>query len=141
MKTDATTLWIISGLLLIIGEMLTAGFFLLFIALGCFAGALVASTGQSYFVQGLTCAAFAVGGVVLLRKPIQKRLLKSIRIEADLGKEINVDQTIPPHQQVRITYQGTSWLATNLDSEPLNQGDRVSIVGIDGNILLLRKVY
>ena len=78
MKTDATTLWIISGLLLIIGEMLSAGFFLLFIALGCFAGALVASTGQSYFVQGLTCAAFAVGGVVLLRKPIQKKLLKSI---------------------------------------------------------------
>jgi membrane protein implicated in regulation of membrane protease activity len=61
-------------------------------------------------------------------------------MNADIGKEIHVDQAMPPHQQTRITYQGTSWLATNLDSEALKQGDRVVIVGVDGNVLLIRKV-
>ena len=141
MTIGIATIWIIAGLALIIGEMLTGGFFLLFLALGCFAGALMASLGASYLLQGLVCAIVAVIGVLTLRKPIQKKFLKSITLSADIGKEIHVDQAILPHQQTRITYQGTSWLATNLDSETLKQGDRVVIVGIDGNVLLIRKVH
>ena len=140
MTLESSTLWILAGMVLIIGEMLSAGFFLLFIALGCFAAAFAASVDSTHIVQGLTCAAVSVGGIFLLRKPIQKRLLQNIKLDADIGKEIHIDQEMPPHQQTRITYQGTSWLATNLDSEMIKQGDRVVIVGIDGNILLIRKV-
>lgn len=141
MTIEATSIWIISGLMLIIGEMLSAGFFLLFIALGCFAAALVASLGHPFAYQCSTCAVFSIVGVLTLRKPIQKKLLQSIEISVDLGKEILVDQSIPPHHQVRISYQGTTWLATNLDSESLNPGERAIIVGIDGNVLLIRKVH
>ncbi len=140
MTLEPTSLWIIAGLVLLAGEIISAGFFLVFIALGCFAAALVASLEFNYTAQTIACAVFSVAGVFLLRKPIQRRLLKTIRISADVGNEITVDQPIPAHKQVRITYQGTTWLATNLDSEPLSQGDRVVIVGMDGNILLLRKV-
>lgn len=140
MSLQAPTIWIIVGILLIIGEMLTASFFMLFIAIGSFAAALTATLGASYFSQGVTCAVVSILGVWLLRKPIQQKLLKNINVQADIGKEIQVDQAMAPHQQTRITYQGTSWLATNLDSESLKLGDRVVIVGIDGNVLLLRKV-
>jgi inner membrane protein len=139
MNLSPQTIWIIAGLIILIGEMLTGGFFMLFIALGSFAAALVASLGYANHIQGLTCAVISILGVVTLRKPIQKRLLKSISVAADIGKEIQVDQAIAPHQQTRITYQGTSWLATNLSSRELKQGDRVVIVGIDGNVLLIRK--
>lgn len=137
---EGSTLWILAGMVLIIGEMLSAGFFLLFIALGCFASALAATLGYSIVVQGIVCAMVSVGGIFLLRKPIQKKLLQNIKLAADVGKEIHIDQEMPPHQQTRISYQGTSWLATNLDPEKIKQGDRVVIVGIDGNILLIRKV-
>ena len=140
MNFDLQTIWIAGGILLIIGEMMTAGFFLLFIALGCFAAALSASLNSSYFTQGLICSIVSVLGVVLLRKPIQKRLLKGISISADIGKKILVDHPMPPHKQSRISYQGTTWFATNLDSEDIKKGDRVIIVGIDGNILLIRKL-
>ncbi|HRO66345.1 MAG TPA: NfeD family protein [Pseudobdellovibrionaceae bacterium] len=136
-----SALWIIAGILLVIGEMLSGGFFLLFIALGAFAGALISSLGAPFFVQASVCAVIAVAGGLLLRKPIQARLLKTMALEGDVGKELNVDQAIAPHQQTRISYQGTSWLATNLDSDPLKVGDRAVIVGIDGNILLIRKVH
>lgn len=138
---DTVTIWIVLGILLIIGEMLSASFFMLFMALGCFGAALAASISGNYLIQGVTCAVISILGVALLRKPIQTKLLKSINLSADIGKEIHVDQAIAPHQQTRITYQGTSWLATNLESEALKQGDRVVIVGIDGNVLLIRKVY
>jgi len=140
MTIDSTSFWIITGIVLIIGEMVSMSFFLLFIALGAFAAALAASFGQSHVVQGLTCAGVSVIGVLALRKPIQHRLLKSMNVATDVGTEITVDQAIAPHQQARISYQGTSWLATNLGATAFRVGERVIIVGIDGNTLLLRKV-
>lgn len=138
---EISALWIVAGIFLVIGEMLSGGFFLLFIALGAFAGALASSLGAPFFAQALVCAVIAVAGGLLLRKPIQSRLMKTMALEGDVGKEIQVDQAMPPHQQSRITYQGTSWLATNLDSDALRVGDRAVIVGIDGNILLIRKIH
>lgn len=138
---DTLTFWIVAGIILLILEMLTGGFFLLFIAIGSFAAALGHALGENLTAQGLTCAIVSVLGVALFRRPIQRRLLKRIELSADVGKEIQSDQPIPPHQQARIQYQGTSWLATNLDSEEIRQGDRVIIVGIDGNTLLVRKYH
>ena len=139
-EIDMTTLWIVSGILLVIGEMLTGGFFLMFLALGCIFAAGAASIGVPVFAQAMIGAGVAIVGAATLRKAIQTKLLKSISISADIGKEILVDQIIPPHKQTRITYQGASWIATNLDNEELKAGDRVVIVGIDGNILLIRKL-
>jgi membrane protein implicated in regulation of membrane protease activity len=140
-EINLQTIWIISGIVFIIGEMVTSGFFLMFISLGCFAAALVASVGGIWAYQGIACAVVSVLGVLVLRKPIQMRMLKTMQISADIGKEIVLDQPMQPHKQSRISYQGTSWLATNLDREELKQGDRIVIVGIDGNELLIRKVH
>ncbi len=137
---DQMSLWIIAGIVLLISEMLTGGFFMLFVALGCFAAAFAASLSAPTATAILTCAFVSVIGVLTLRKPIQRRLLKTIKISADIGNEIRIDQTIAPHKQQRITYQGVSWLATNLDAEEIKEGDHVVIVGIDGNTLLIRKV-
>ncbi len=140
MDIDSLSLWLVLGLLLLISEMLTTSFFLVFVAVGCFAAALASSLGVSLGFQIAVCAVTSVAGVFTLRKKIQKKLLKSINLSADIGKEIRVDESMAPHKQTRISYQGTTWLATNLGAEEVKQGDRVVIVGIDGNILLIRKV-
>lgn len=141
MIIDASILWVIAGVLLLIGEMLSAGFFLLFVALGCFTGALFAFLGFSYLAQGFSFALVTAGGIFLLRKPIQRKLLRSSDINPDIGKEFFTDQPIAPHGQTRISYQGTTWLANNLDSNQITTGDRIVIVGVDGNILLVRKSH
>ena len=137
---DAASFWILGGMILLISEMLTGGFFLIFMALGFFGAGLAASFEFSSGLQVAVCAVIAVVGVFTLRKPIQKRLLKTITLNADVGKEIRVDQSIDPHKTMRISYQGTSWNATNLGDEALKSGDHVTIVGVDGNTLLIRKI-
>ncbi len=135
------TLWLLCGMGLLIAEMLTGTFVLIFISLGCFAAALVSGISDDQLaLQILVCAVISLVGMFLLRKPLQRKMMKSAKVEADIGREILIDQTIPPHAQVRISYQGTTWQATNLGTEALQQGDRVTIVGIDGTILLLRKI-
>jgi membrane protein implicated in regulation of membrane protease activity len=140
MALNMSNYWVIAGIALMVGEMLTGGFFLVFIALGCFAASLVAAIGQPMALQMVACALVSIVGVGALRKSLQRKMLKSISLNADVGKEIQIDQAIPPHQRARITYQGTQWEANNLGSEGIKVGDRIVIVGIDGISLLIRKV-
>lgn len=141
MPLDTNLIWFLAGVALLTLEMLSGTFVLLFISFGAFAAGLIATfVSQQLLVQALTCAVVAIAGTVFLRKPIQARFLKTTLLSADIGKEIKISQNMPPHQTTRISYQGTNWFATNLDPVELKEGDRVSIVGIDGNTLLIRKV-
>lgn len=134
------TLWIIMGIILLIAEMLTGTFVLVFISLGCFSAALVCALMPGQIaVQIIVCAVISLVGAVLLRKPLQRKLMKTSSITNDIGKEVIMDQNILPHQQVRIAYQGTTWEASNVGTEEILKGDRVTIVGLDNTILLLRK--
>lgn len=137
---NLSTYWMLAGITLLVGEMLTGGSFLIFIALGCFAAALGALTGFAPLAQMGTCAGVTVAGTVGLRQIAMRRMTKSAAPTNDVGKEITVDQALPPHGSGRIRYQGTSWEATNLGAEEIAASDRAVIVGMDGNTLLLRKV-
>jgi membrane protein implicated in regulation of membrane protease activity len=101
LSMDALTFWIVAGIFLLILEMLTGGFFLLFISIGCFASVLAYALGCTLNAQILVCAAVSILGVGLFRKPIQRRLLKKIELTADVGKEIQADQPIGQKKQAR----------------------------------------
>lgn len=138
---NPTTYWLLGGITLLVGEMLSGGFFLMFIALGCFAAALTAMFGTSPLAQMGTCAGVTLAGTAGLRQFVMRRMLKNVSTGAsDVGREIPVDQALPAHGRGRIRYQGTTWEATNLGAEEIAAGDRAVIVGLDGNTLLLRKV-
>lgn len=144
MSIDASIIWVVLGIALLILEMATLTFTLIFIALGCFAASIISFFPQlssSYALQIGVCALISVVGLFGFRRQLQSHMLRSITLKVDIGKEILIDHSIHPHQTARISYQGSSWQATNLDPEELKKGDRVCIVGIDGNTLLLRKVF
>lgn len=140
MSLQPSDYWVIAGIALLIGEMLSASFFLVFLSLGAFAASLAAAFNQPFYYQLLVCAGLSVVGMILLRKPLQKRLLKASGVVADIGREIVIDQAIAPHKSARIAYQGSQWTATNVGIEPIVAGERVVIVGMDGVSLLIRKI-
>jgi membrane protein implicated in regulation of membrane protease activity len=141
MPLELNLIWFLAGVVLLTLEMISGTFVLIFISFGAFAAGVVATfLSNQLFTQALACVAVSVAGTLLLRKPIQTRFLKTTLLSADIGKEIKISQNVPPHQTTRISYQGTDWYAINLDPEALKEGDRVCIVGIDGNTLLIRKV-
>jgi membrane protein implicated in regulation of membrane protease activity len=132
-------LWVLFGILIITGEMLTSGFFLLFVSFGCFAAALVATFEPSFFIQGVTASIVAIIGVVFLRKPIIKRFTKKAHVDSDIGQEVVVDSVLNPNQQARINYQGTTWMATNRGTVTINAGEKATIIGTEGNTLIIMK--
>lgn len=138
---NASLLWIITGLILLIAEMATGTIVILFIAVGCFVSAIASILFPDMItLQIIICAVVSLIGGLGLRKPLQQRLLKKNNLSVDIGKEIVATQSIAPHKSSRIVYQGTTWDASNVGHESISQGDHVVIVGIDGNILLIRKL-
>ncbi len=134
------TIWVLLGTGFLVTEMLTGTFFLLFLSLGAFSASLAALFGfNSIPLQIVICGVVACVGFVLLKKPLQKKLLKTASIQIDQGQIIRMDQVLSAGQSTRISYQGTTWEARNLDSVDLNPGDSGLIVGTEGHILLLKK--
>lgn len=132
-------LWLIAGIVLLIGEMVSASFFLVFMSLGSFAAAIAAHLQAPLLYQVLVLLVVSIVGVLTLRKPIQQRLLKKISLPSDIGKILYVDKDLQPHQQEIISYQGSVWSAVNIDTGVISQGSQAIIVTIEGNTLLLKK--
>lgn len=128
-----------AGLVLIAGEMLTGTFYLLFLSVGAFAAALSAHLQQPILVQAFVCGVTAVLTTVFFKKRMQDKIMKSLPMDNDIGKSIQIDQSIESSQQARVSYQGTTWVAKNVGNDSLKSGETALIVGVDGNTLLLRK--
>lgn len=134
------TIWVVLGTCLLVAEMLTGTFFLLFLALGAFSASLLALFGlDSLPMQIVVCGLVSVAGFFILKKPLQKKMLKSASVQNDLGQRIQLDQSIAAGQTGRVSYQGTTWDARNVDTQALSKGDSALIAGTEGHILLLKK--
>ncbi len=135
------TVWVLLGTCLLVTEMLTGTFFLLFLSLGAFSASLAALFGmESIPLQIVVCGVISVVGFLLLKKPLQRKMLKGTPIHADLGQTVRIDQVVLVGQSTRVNYQGTTWEARNEDTVPFNAGDQGLIAGTDGHILLLKKL-
>lgn len=140
MTLDPWSYWVFIAILLLSGEILSAGFYLFFLSLGGFAGAIVSATGGTFFSSAATAVSVAIFGLLVLRKPVQRRFQTQAQVQNDLGQELVLSEPIAAGATARIQYQGTSWTAQNSDAQNLNTGDRVSIVATDGNTLIIRKL-
>ena len=137
--------WVWTGLALLmgLGEIVTAGFFLLPFAIGAGLAALAAWTGLSDVVQWLL---FFVGtGLSFL---YVRRFMRAQDEEGGLvvgpgryvGMEALVLQTIDTGANTGlIRVEAEEWRAVT-DGEPIDEGRRVEVVDLRGTRLVVREV-
>ncbi|MFV0681337.1 NfeD family protein [Ottowia sp.] len=107
---DSTIWWIIAGVLVVL-ELTTGTFYLLMLALGAAAGALVAHAGAGITVQLVVAA--AVGGVAAYlghlwrkRHPIHAAAIDVL----DVGETVQIDAW-QADGTAQIRYRGAPWVA------------------------------
>jgi membrane protein implicated in regulation of membrane protease activity len=142
MGLDWLTIWLVAGIVLLIAELLTGTFMLMFLSLASFSAALVSlhPAGQSTVIQAVIFFAVVVVGIFGFRKPLQKRFIRNAQnMHSDLGQHVDTDSAIAPRESARVMYQGTRWQALNVGETDIPAGARAIIVAIDGNSLLIKK--
>src|SRR5438045_1729486 len=92
---QAHYLWIVGGLLLVVGEVLTGGFVLLWFAIGAFAAGLCAFSGASFNVQLI---AFGVSSLLLFMA--SRTIFRTVLMRRGRNVPTNVDAMIGTQAEV-----------------------------------------
>jgi membrane protein implicated in regulation of membrane protease activity len=140
---DLWVLWLIAGIALAVGEILTTGFFLAPFALGALVAVLVDLAGAPAGVQVAVFAAVTIATFALVR-PIAKRHLSmpaQIRTgtAALVGRPATVLERIANAEDAgTVRIDGEVWTARSyVDDEVIEAGARVQVVEIRGATALV----
>lgn len=104
-------LWLALAGALTILELFSGTFYLLMIALGMLAGALVAFAGAAETVQLLTAAAVGAAATALLRRSRPRRAdaANDPNINLDIGQTLHVPHWHAGRDTARVMYRGAMW--------------------------------
>lgn len=135
------TIWFAVGVILLVLEMFTPGFFLASIAVGAFLGSATAQLGGEPIYQLL---AFIIGGGISLLsiRPVFKKYLKAngTKTNADgmIGKHSVVNADVSPNEHFYAKIDGVAWDC--LCSNSLLKGDKVRVVSLESTVLITEKI-
>jgi hypothetical protein len=135
--------WMLIGVFLLAGELLTpGGFYLLFFGLGALAVGVLDVVGIALppALQWLLFAGLSIGATLLLRRPLLARLqVRSPRARVDdlSGETATPVAGIAPGAVGQAELRGTLWTARNDGVRPLAAGERCRVVRAEGLTLVL----
>lgn len=139
-------IWLIAAIVLVIIELLTAGFGVICFAIGALFSALVAYFDASLVWQLVVFAAASLLSFLFIR-PVVLRLLdkksKDVKTNADalIGKTAVVSEAVNPSaNQGRVAVDGDDWKAVSADGSIIEKGEKVTIVSRDSIILTVKQI-
>lgn len=127
-------LWAVTGIVLIIVEMLTGTFYLLVIGIAALVAAAVAWLGHSFWIQAVAVAAVSVTGVILVKR-FRGAALPASGQALDIGHTVILDAWISEADGLaRVQYRNAQWEA-RVTGERVPGGKVFYIHAVDGNTL------
>jgi len=135
-------LWIIVAAVALAIDLITSSFLFIWFTVGGIVAIVLALFNYPFSTQlitfiGLSSALMAVG-YPIVKKTIKKTVpITPTMEEKYIGDEFYVDSDV--NEKATIKFQGIYWTVKN-EGEDIKKGDKVKIVGIEGNRLLIKKI-
>ena len=134
-------MWVIAGFVLVIAELVTGTFYLLVVALGAFAGAIVAWMGGNELVQAVAgCALALVGAFFVHHWHVRNRNAVGTKGDnfLDRGQPVVLEGWVnEPGRIARVKYRGAWWDARLRDDARPAPGSTLYIESQEGNTLVV----
>lgn len=134
-------LWIIISVAALVVDIATSAFLFLWFTVGGIAAIIAYTLDFSLGVQIITFVAVSALsmaiGYPLMRNYFKGTVTKTKTMEESyIGRELNVDEDVIVKAKAKI--DGIYWTIKNV-GEPVKKGDKVEIIGIEGNKLVVKK--
>ncbi len=147
MDQFAYILWIILGVVLIIAEIFTLGFVLLFFGIGALAAALAGGLGFGFGLQFLVFASVSIALTAMSRTIFAKYFSQDDENAVKMGMDSLPGQigtvTLESKgalQEGAVKVYGSTWTAFPIDDTPLIQGEKVEVVRVQGSSIYVQKI-
>ena len=140
-----TYVWLVLAAALLIGEMLTAGFFLIVFGIGAVGAALVAGFGGSQLWQWLVfvvVSALTFAGTRRFAERVHKGP-KDFGVGAERfeGMRVRVMKRVDNAAgEGMVKVEGGEWRADSIDGKVIEAGQMVEIIRVEGAHLIVRPV-
>ena len=141
-------LWLVLGVVLIVAEIFTLGFFLLWFGVGAIAAALVGVLGGGLFLQFLVFAVVSIGLTAMSRTIFStyfshddKNAMKS-GVDSLPGKVGTVSEASKGAlNEAAVKVFGSTWTAYPIEGESeLVQGEKVEVIEVRGSSIYVRRI-
>ena len=128
-------LWLIVGIVLVIAELLTGTFYLLFLGIAALVGAAVAFLGGPLWVQAIVAGVCASMGVVWVqrhRRSIEQKPMPGL----DVGQPVAFESWVSRSDALaRVRYRDAEWEARVSGDCAGERGEVLYITAVDGSTL------
>jgi len=136
---DPSFIWLVCGIVLVIAELVTGTFYLLFLGIAAIFGAGAAYLGTPFWVQAIVAAVAATIGVMWIQR--HKRTMKEPAMRGlDIGQPVKWESWINQDDGLaRVRYRDAHWdakIAGEVRGEP---GEVLYITAVDGATLHVAK--
>jgi len=134
-------LWIVIGVVTLVIDLITSSFLFCWFTIGSIAALVGYTAGASDWVQWaifliVSTISMAIG-YPLVKKVIKKSVPKVDTMEEGyIGRSLIIDEEVIEKAQIKV--DGIYWTVKNMGT-PIRKGDKVQIIGIEGNKLLIKK--
>lgn len=139
-------LWIVIGIVLLAGEILTpGGFYIFFFGASAVCVGLLKLLGftQGLATEGLLFAGLAVCGVAFLRKPLMEKFQPRGGSHPDedrlVGETAIAAQELAPGAFGKVELRGSMWNAVNAGEAPIEAAGRCRVERVEGLTLHVRR--
>jgi membrane protein implicated in regulation of membrane protease activity len=137
---STTYIWAIIGIVLIVIEIFTSTFFILFFGVAALIVALLRILGVDHLATEIIIfAVVGTAGTLIFRGKIKDSLRSNSSVSQDKDTKIILDADVPAGGLSSITYQGSTWTAVNESARDLKKGETVFIDRVDGVKLIIKK--
>lgn len=140
--------WLILGVALIVAEIFTLGFVLLWFGIGAIAAAVVGLAGGGLFLQFLVFAIVSVGLTLMSRTILaryfqhdDKSMIKTgvDSLPGKIGTVVEPSKGVMNEGAVKVF--GSTWTAYPIEGEEvLSQGEKVEVVEVRGSSIYVRRI-
>jgi membrane protein implicated in regulation of membrane protease activity len=140
-------LWLLAAVVFVVIEITNLAFFALFVAAGALAAAVVSAVGGPTVLQIVVFAVVALGGMLMLRRPLlsafghrRQGALKS-GVAALVGQRATVVDRVDRIDRTdvagRVHARGEDWPAITYDDQPCEPGQVVEVIDIEKTRLVV----
>ncbi len=141
-------LWIILGVVLIIAEIFTLGFVLLWFGIGAFVAALAGWLGLGFVWQFLIFAVISIALTAMSRTIFAKYFAQSEEDTVKMGMDALPGQvgtvmisSKGALNEGAVKVYGSTWTAFPIESDmPLIEGEKVEVVRVQGSSIYVQKI-
>jgi membrane protein implicated in regulation of membrane protease activity len=135
-------LWIVIGAAALTVDIVTRAFLFIWFTIGAIGAIIAQILNYSFLVQFIVFVVVSTVLMIICYPIVKKNIKKSVkptplREKTYIGKDIVVDEEMVKNNGVKV--DGVYWNIKNREYV-LKKGDRIKIVGMEGNKLIIKKL-